>query len=328
VTVPLSTPPRTRAIVFPGSPRLDDLVSDRGERWEDVRHRLVARYGTVWRDIALAGAALGGGLIGHAALAAAGGHAVGLATVPLAALWVGFWIASLVNFVHEAAHFNLHPSKQVNDRLAAFVLCPLTGTDIARYRDLHWQHHLHLGTAQDTEVSYRHAPNRRFVLRSLFGLQILEVVLRQRRTHERRGATRGRGPVFALARSAALHGAVVGGAVLAGSYSSAVAWALGVGGVYPCCTALRQILEHRPDDAGMNEGEQVGAVNRLFGTDLLSRTFGSAGFNRHLLHHWHPSASYTCFDDFEAFLLRTPLAPALDAARTTYRDAWQRLARS
>jgi hypothetical protein len=44
------------------------------------------------------------------------------------------------------------------------------------------------------------------------------------------------------------------------------------------------------------------------------------------LHHWHPTASYTSFDDLEAFLMRTPLAPALDQARTTYATAWRRLA--
>ena len=50
---------------------------------------------------------------------------------------------------------------------------------------------------------------------------------------------------------------------------------------------LRQLLEHRPAP-----GQIAGAaVTRMFGTDLFSRTFGGAGFNRHLLHHIEPQVS-------------------------------------
>jgi hypothetical protein len=123
---------------------------------------------------------------------------------------------------------------------------------------------------------------------------------------------------------------VVAAALACGLYSTALAWCVAVIVIYPFCNTMRQLLEHRaldaPPDADFTRVAH-GPVNRLFGSDPLSRTFGAAGFNRHLLHHWHPAASYTRFDDLEAFLMATPLRPALDAARTTYPATWRALAR-
>ena len=318
--------PRVRDTVFPGSPHLAKLVNDAGESFDVLRGRLEPRYDLVWSDIAAYYAALLGGFAVHCLLTVVAGTVVSVVAAPLFALWLGYWIAALVNFVHEAAHFNLHRDKRTNDRLADWLLCPLGGTSIAPYRNLHWRHHLHLGTPLDTEVSYRERPGVRFVLRSLLGLKIIEVLRKRRESGPREAPARRGGQLFGLLRSGALHGTIIAVTALAGLYGPALAWAMAMGMVYPFFNALRQALEHRPDDAGVTEGERVGAVNRLFGTDPFSRSFGSAGFNRHLLHHWHPSASYTTFDELEAFLLRTSLAPSLEAARTSYRAAWYRLA--
>src|SRR5262249_26731753 len=100
--------------------------------------------------------------------------------------------------------------------------------------------------------------------------------------------------------------------------------------VFPYLSALRQQLEHRSE--GARSGTDYakvpqGAVNRMFRATPMARAFGSAGFRRHLLHHWDPSLSYSRFDDLEAFLLRTPLAADIEVSRTSYADAWRRLAR-
>ena len=52
--------------------------------------------------------------------------------------------------------------------------------------------------------------------------------------------------------------------------------------------------------------------------DFLSRFFGAAGFNRHLIHHYDPSISYTRFDDFEKFLLSSPAKSEIDKSKTSY----------
>ncbi len=305
---------------FPGSPYLQDLLSSTGESWASLRRRLQPRYAQVWRDILLYYAALVGGLATHVGLTRLGGTLLGLFVAPLVALWVGYWVAALATFIHEAAHFNIHPAKERNDLLADWLLCPLAGTEIRSYRDVHWQHHLHLGMRLDTEVSYREPLGWRFLLRSMLGLKVIEALRTRRRVAA--SSTRPQGQVFGLLRSVSLHAAILATSLAAGFYGLTLAWALGIGVMYPLLNSLRQGLEHRPVEAGGRSGEDVAAVNRMFGSDLLSRTFGAAGFNRHLLHHWYPVASYTCFDDLEAFLMDTHLADAINASRSGYWKAW------
>ena len=83
--------------------------------------------------------------------------------------------------------------------------------------------------------------------------------------------------------------------------------------VFPFLASLRTLLEHRAEDADprANYAEvDQGPVNRLFGSGPLASTLGSAGFNRHALHHWEPQISYTRLKDIEAYLLRTEVGPA------------------
>jgi hypothetical protein len=94
---------------------------------------------------------------------------------------------------------------------------------------------------------------------------------------------------------------------------------------FPFFATLRQVLEHRSATAVAGcdfRRLPHGALTRLFGDGIVASTFGGAGFNRHLLHHWEPQVSYTRLRELESFLLRTRAAPILDGRRTTY---WQAL---
>ena len=66
-------------------------------------------------------------------------------------------------------------------------------------------------------------------------------------------------------------------------------------------------------------------MNRLFGDGPLASTVGSAGFNRHAIHHWEPQLSYTRLADLEAYLLRTDAAPLVRERQTSYADTFLRL---
>jgi hypothetical protein len=102
---------------------------------------------------------------------------------------------------------------------------------------------------------------------------------------------------------------------------AALAWVSGLLLFGSFLSILRQTLEHRslvaPDGVDFKKVSH-GPVNRLFGVDLFSRNLGGAGFNRHLLHHWDPNISYTCFDELEAFLLETAVHDEIERQRTTY----------
>jgi fatty acid desaturase len=320
--------------VFPGSPALQGLIARDGVAWRDFRRSLDPRFGFVWCDVAGRFTLLALGYAFACAVAAYAGNALGFALVPLTATWIGYWFGSLVLFMHEGAHYNLHPDKAVNDRLANAFICILTGDEVKHYRALHWKHHLHLGDTADTEVSYHFAPTFRFMLETLAGVHAWRVFKTHRRARAleaaaKEGANRQR-DFLALGRGIALHATIVSLAVLAGWYSAALAWVAGIAVVFPFVSALRQQLEHRSEEASSAVDYSVtphGAVNRMFAGSLFARSFGSAGFWRHLLHHWDPSVSYTRFSDFEAFLMRTELGPRVDEVRTTYSAVWRRLAR-
>lgn len=319
-----------KRIVLPGSPRLEGVVARDGTRFEDFRRSLEPRYGWVWVDVALRYSLMFAGLAGACAVGT-GWSIMALATAPLFAVWIGYWFASVVLFMHEGAHYNLHRDKSINDKLANAFICPLLGDEVAGYRALHWQHHLHLGEPGDSEVSYYYPPTLRFGIETLIGVHAIRVFLNHQGgvgQENPKGTRHHR--LFSLARGLAVHGTVLALMVLGGWYGGALAWLLAVGFVFPFFSALRQQLEHRSVEARSElDYQQVphGPVNRMFAPTPFARSFGSAGFRQHLLHHWCPTVSYTNFDELEAFFLQTEFGPQVEEARAGYMEIWKALAR-
>ena len=225
---------------------------------------------------------------------------------------IGYAIAYLQLFIHEAAHYNLAPTRQANDRLADRLICWQVGTSIAAYRRTHAEHHRHLGGPDDTEISYTHRLTPRFLHRDGHRHPRAARLHRPRRRAEpgeagrhaeaaprRRGrASRSSSPP--CSRSAPGRRRSPGSAASASSSPCSRPCA-------SCSSIARRPARPRHD-----------AVTRMFGDDLFSRTFGGAGFNRHLLHHIEPQVSYTRYDALEACLMNTSIAPALDSRRASY----------
>jgi fatty acid desaturase len=315
------------------------LADSRGRVLKQFRRGLAPRWSRVWIDI-------GGGYL-----------AIGLVMVALARLeerlprllplWAllgaivfGYLIAYVQLFFHEAAHFNIAPGKKLNDALGTVFLGLMVGTEVRTYRKVHFDHHRYLGTPRDSERSYFEPLNARFILEGLLGIKMLRIM-----SHRKSRVVVATGPQAApaedavpgisgprrlavLAAGAAANLAVVAAAAAAGHWAVAIAWTVGMVSVHPLINALRQLVEHRRFDARADVDYTVtdhGAVTRMFGAGPISSTFGGAGFNRHLLHHWDPQLSYTRFAEMEAFLLDTPSAPVFRAQTTTYLRAFRRL---
>lgn len=306
-----------------GFPHLPSIVSGDGVRWVDHRRTLTPRYGVVWRDIAATYVFLLVGVLVATAAERSGwppGALVALAAG--AALWTGYWLHALFLFGHEAAHRNLAPTSRTNDRLGDWLVWLLFGSTTRNYRRTHMAHHAHLGDHGDSETTYHLCMSVVNMMKATVGLHVLEVLLRKAKAD--RKPTRESGTaagVLASARSAAAHLLIVLGLWSAGAPVVALSWVIGVASVFPLFATIRTIVEHRRVDAACDVDfgkTRHGAVNRMFGTGLVSRYFGSAGFNRHLLHHWDPAISYTRFDEMERFFATTPLAAEMDASRTSY----------
>ena len=286
------------------------------------RRSLVPHYGRVKRDLALGYGALAATLL-LAGLARA--PVAGLAVACVAAVSVGYWIAYLQLFIHEAAHYNLASDRRTNDRLADRLICWQVGTSIAAYRRIHAEHHRSLGRDQDSETSYTHPLTISFLLQMVTGIHAARIFLARRnapRPAKAESRAESRTP---LLTGIAAHVALLAALLALGAWPAALAWIGGMAVFFPLFATLRQLLEHRPTKADLHLAGDGAAVTRLFGDGAFARTFGGAGFNRHLLHHLEPQISYTRLAELESYLMTTSAAAALDARRSSYTRTFARL---
>jgi fatty acid desaturase len=312
------------------------LRSSAGLDYETFRRSLTPRYGRAWRDIALGYAAMAVTTVGATSLARYSASlplAIVLGGTGLLAVLYGYWFAYLHLFLHEGAHFNLAVSRTLNDRLSnAFVGLVLL-SDVKPYRFVHWQHHRHHGTPDDLEYSYFLPLGWGAMLRVVSGAHSVSVLL------NRLLPGTSSGPVKAVAtipsgRTQLMLGSLLHAAILlalylrTGSPIPVVAWIAGFASFFPLFATVRPILEHRSEEADPGTdyfARAHGVVNRLFGDGLVASTFGGAGFNRHLIHHWEPQVPYTRLRELENFLVDTPVSAKLKARQTTYWRAFLRL---
>ncbi len=243
---------------------------------------------------------------------------------------IGYWIAYLQLFLHEGGHWNLAPDRETSDWICNLAVGWLTGVDVKRYRKVHFQHHRALGTTDDSEHTYFFPLNLVFLLKGLLGIRTIEVLLARQKVEANLDARSGRNAEAAkpdgrldrqLVVGAATHFGIIAVLAALGLWATAAAWLFGVAMLFPLFGALRQLLEHRDENASAMVDYRTtdhGAFTRMFADGPIANTFGGAGFNRHLLHHWEPTVSYTRLKDLEIFLSDTPLMAIIARRKTTY----------
>lgn len=304
-----------------GAPPLKEIVSHDGVRWLDYRKTLKPNYTIVWRDLGLCYALVIIGLAG----AWIADHVLdlwaSLALAVPAAVWIGYWLHALCLFGHEAAHSNLVPSRKLNDALGDWLVWVLFGSSTRHYRRVHMQHHIHLGSREDTETTYFECLSIRNLLEAMTGVYVVETLMRRREQSAEFVAPTPRAGAWIALRSVTLQASIVASLLIFGGYASASAWVIGTVCFFPLFAMVRTTVEHRRSDAGCDvnfAAVEHGPVNRMFGDGIFARTFGAAGFNKHLLHHWDPGISYTRLSSMERFIETTALSTDLRSSKTSY----------
>ena len=294
------------------------IVDSRGVRYDDFLKSLNPKYARLYKDIALGYAALVLSATA-AAMVPPSDLALGLVISLGAALSIGFWIAYLQLFIHEGAHFNFATDPKRSDLLCNLLIAWMMGSSVQQYRIVHFQHHRALGKTDDSEFTYFSPLNLPFILKSLLGVKVIEVLsARKAVAVKARRASAGK---YVGLCGVLIHAAIVAASLMSTAVWLATAWIIGVATFFPLFGALRQVLEHRDPNADPKvdyRGRDHGAYTRMFGSDVFSSLFGGAGFNRHLLHHWEPRVSYTNFPEMESYLLDTRVAPLIEMRRSTY----------
>ncbi|MGC4103010.1 fatty acid desaturase family protein [Ferruginibacter sp.] len=297
------------------------LVNSRMETYDAFRKTLFPRYHKVWLDIFLGWLCIAICLVLAALVFSTFKSWWVLAiTILSAAISCGYCIAFLLNFFHEAAHFNIAKKKSSNDTLANIFIGILTGQDIRQYRLVHWQHHKHLGSPEDTETSYFEALTPLFILQSLTGVRVIKILTARKKYVTASTPPKKQAGVQPW-MSIVFHLLVITMFILIRQWWLIPVWLLAVGTFYPFFNSVRQLLEHRADNADKHidyHTQPHGKLTRIFGNSFFARSFGSAGFNKHLLHHFEPQISYTRLYELELFLRDTPIGSKLGAQKTSY----------
>jgi len=322
---------------LPGSPDLRQLISPKSGAWLEFRKSLHPNYTRAWSELCFCIAMMIAGYSLHLYLSYSLGDAFGFKVGIFVAIWIGFWLNAVLTFGHEAAHYNLASDKNRNDFFSDWTIWLFFPQSTKSYRRSHWQHHLHLGDHEDTEISYHNCLSPWFLAKALTGVHLATLFVRyffrKRATSvSNNAAASGQSAgVVPLLRPIVIHSVLVGVAVVLHCYSTAAVWLFAVIFVFPFLASVRQILEHRAAPASCATDflqERHGPVNRLFGKGPFSIFFGAAGFNRHLLHHWDPTVSYTCFDQMQRFLAETELQPTLEKNKSSYLATFTTLLKS
>ena len=338
--IPLETSgyaPSMSGGTLPGSPDIRRLISPKSGAWLEFRKTLRPNYTRAWFELGFCIAMMIAGYSLHLYWSSSLGDAFGFEVGIFVAIWIGFWLNSVLTFGHEAAHFNLAYDKNRNDVFSDWTIWLFFPQSTKSYRRSHWQHHLHLGDHEDTEISYHNCLSPWFLARALTGVHLATLFVRYfllKRTPavSNNPSVGGQSAgVVPFLRAILIHSVFVGVAVALHCYSTAAVWLLAVIFVFPFLASVRQILEHRAVPASCATDfmrDLHGPVNRMFGRDPFSTFFGAAGFNRHLLHHWDPTVSYTCFDQMQRFFADTELRPVLERNKSSYLATFTALLKS
>lgn len=298
------------------------LVNSKGIKYAQFKASLKPKYYLIWLQIALGYGILAATVVLISWLQNNYPGYSWLFILP-GAVNIGYWFAFTHLFIHEASHYNIAADKKRNDILANIFLGSIAGTHIGFYRIVHFDHHRYLGTTKDTEHTYFEPLNWKFIVESLTGIRVLKVL----RERDKAVAAKNIDPDIMkknnmMSRVGMLLNFIIIAALFASGYwQAAVAWIGGIGIMFPFFLSLRQLLEHRQDYAQASiDYTQVdqGEISRMFGTGPVASTLGSAGFNRHFLHHWDPQISCTRLKDVEVFLQDTELASEVQSKGTNY----------
>lgn len=249
---------------------------------------------------------------------------------PFLSFFISFWKRSYLLLFHESAHYNLNKNKYINDLLSFFLFTPFTAQFVKNYRRHHWEHHVHLGTQKDTEISYQKPLNKKNIFYSLTGIYLIKTLLRYFKVSKVNSQQKKIDKInlqgtflFFIGLLVFFFSQLIILLILYHLISlfAAITWFITTFITDIFFANLRQTLEHRDPKFGNNDDFCIinhGEKNKLFNNNFLSYYFGGAGFNKHLIHHLDPTISYTRFIEVENYLMKTSLRNYLYTNKTTY----------
>lgn len=219
--------------------------------------------------------------------------------VALAAIIIANRQYALLLLVHEASHVLFSRDRRLNDRIANWTCAYAIGITVERYRELHLDHHRHLGTVDDPDFDYYHGVlTRGRLARTIVagalgvrGLLTLVAYFFPRVAARHLPSLRGR-PAARSTSASQLVGIAVMQVLLLGIFALAgrpllyaAVWLVPLMTLVPLANQLRTIAEHASlDESPITRTILTGAAGRVLLAPVL--------FFYHHEHHLYPSVPF------------------------------------
>lgn len=251
-------------------------------------------------------------------------------------LFVGLFIHSLQQALHVGLHYELHPTKKINDNLTYF-LGILTGVNVKQARMIHMKHHSKHAEKDDPENSYLHPLTFVKILKFFTAISIIEYCLKiDKNTKDESkidvkvnsSLIKKISAFITISRiiSVLVHILIVYVIFLNSNLFFALSWVYGFLTFFPFFASLLNIIEHSEEKSKLNNTSDPKPVNRLFNRNFFSKyIYASFGAYKHAIHHWDPTVHHTVVDDVENFLLDTQIKKSVENRKTSILETFKKI---
>lgn len=228
-------------------------------------------------------------------------------TSPLALLILGNRQRALGNILHDAAHRNLTRDRQVNDLVTRALIAPLLFLSLSRYRDLHFRHHLDLGTQGSDPDLIPIPPQkaRSWVTALSVNALSMRAILGSAFGHLFDRVVPMRGRLYMLAWWSVLVAALAAAAGAGVTAMVLALWLAARATVFHLITTFREMCDHH----GLDPGGVFSFTRDVKATGVWSVLIHPRHNAYHLTHHLLPAVPY----------YRLPQAQRLFATLPEYR---------
>ena len=159
---------------------------------------------------------------------------------------------------------------------ATILIAWMIGTSVQKYRVVHFQHHQEIGGIHDSEMTYFFPLNLFFVIRSLLGIRVLEVLASRKTVQDKKEAVHNHKGKYVGLLGLLAQVAILCATCVFWPLWLTLAWIVGLGAIFPFFGALRQLLEHRDENANSSTNyfeTNHGAYTRMFDPGAHSPRF-------------------------------------------------------
>ena len=249
--------------------------------------------------------------------------------------FIGLVLHSMQNIMHAAIHYDLHPNRITNDRIANFTVGLFSACEVKQGRKIHSLHHSISGSEKDPESSYLQPLNYKKIISYFTGIEILKYILKIDKKIEtnKDDKIKFTDKIKYILNAHRFFSLIVHLSFLyffyfiLNSHVLVFAWVYGFFAFFPFFSSVQNVMEHGEEKIEKEKNDyMLKPVNRNFSSNFFSKyILGSYGTNKHALHHWDPAIHFLNVEETTDFLLKSNYAKTVKNYEAGYLDTFKKV---